>query len=101
MIKLFGVNWKTSVSGLLTFVMVTCGSVASYLAVVGKTPVTTDILGACTLISGLCHVWVGLISVDAGQVVIPGATPGAPMIAAPSHETPNDPTAKPVVPQPK
>lgn len=95
--KIFGVNWKSSVSGLLTFALVTLGAVSAWLA---SLPATSHIAAWVTsgigLLTGLAKVWLSFVTVDAGTTLakVPGIAEPQPVD---SHETPDNPKAKPVV----
>ena len=97
----FGPNWKTTCSGICSFLMITGVFVSGYLAtqVANPAPWQIKLASGCTFAVGLMKVWIGFLMVDAGQVqaVVPGA--GVQTVAA--HETPDIPGAKPIIPQPK
>jgi hypothetical protein len=87
-------HWKSSLSGLLTATLATS---AAFLAPPLNTMVPAKVvlwLGAFQIIG---KIWIGLISQDAGTVLaqVPGsATPKA----VPSHEIPDQPSARAVLP---
>lgn len=90
-------HWKTTVSGIMSFVIAAAGVTTSYAAAQlavnpasGKTLVTVS--GISTLAAGIAKAVIGAISQDAGttQAVVPGQ-PGIQTV--PSHEVPNDPQA--------
>lgn len=85
-------NWKTTASGFLFLLMALQHSVnfdpAGHLAMTQK--------DWFTVLIGLFAAFVGYISKDAGEqrAIPPGGSEPEMM---PSHETPNDPNATPVV----
>ena len=83
-------NWRTSLSGFLSFIIAT-GATLTALAPPWLNPKWS---GAITVASGLAKAYVGLISKDAGQVV--AKVPGQGVQVVDSHETPDDPNAKPI-----
>jgi hypothetical protein len=95
MIWLFGINWKSSLSGVLSFGIATFGTITSGLAPLAAlnpnsalarySAITTAVL---TLLSGLGKVWVGLLQTDAGTQAIKLPNVDEP-VAVPSHEVPN------------
>lgn len=100
MVYLFGINWKSSLSGILSlgiaaFAPITAGlaplaalnphsTVAQYLAIAS---------GIMTMMSGVGVAWVQLLMKDAGTV--PAKVPGNPdPQIVPSTEVPVDPKNK-------
>lgn len=102
LVWLFGINWKSSLSGILSFGIATFGVITSGLAPLAAlnptsalarySAITTAVL---TLLSGLGKAWVGLLMQDAGTTLakVPGISAPQPVA---SHETPFDPKAKAV-----
>jgi hypothetical protein len=87
-------NPKTSLSGILSFLMVTGGYLAGW-AVQHQSPFWIKVGAGASFVSGLSKVYIGLISKDAGTqlATVPGSdTPQA----VPSHEVPDARTDKPV-----
>ena len=82
-------NWRTSLSGFLSFVIAT----AAVFTALPPAWLNPKYSAALTIASGLAKAWVGLISKDAGttEALVPGK--GIESVA--SHETPNDPSAVP------
>lgn len=98
-------NWKTSLAGFLSFVLTTLTTISGFFVAsdvvtsgpsVSSIHVHTWVLVGINLATALCRVWIGMLQKDAGQTpAIPPA--GGPVEMVPSHETPNDPNATPVV----
>jgi membrane protein YdbS with pleckstrin-like domain len=57
-------NWKTTVNGILAFVIATAGPFSPYLASLNK-PWAASAAGVVTLIAAIARVWIGLIQNDA------------------------------------
>jgi hypothetical protein len=87
-------NPKTTLSGIMSFLMVTGAYLAGY-SVLHASPLWTKIGTVASFSSGLAKVWIGLISQDRGTqlAVLPGES--TPQMV-PSHEQPDAPGAKPV-----
>jgi hypothetical protein len=85
-------NPKTSLSGILSFLMVTGGYLAGY-AVLHQTPFWVKVGAASSFISGLAKVYIGLRMKDAGTelATVPGSS--TPQVV-PSHEVPDNPAAQ-------
>ena len=99
LIKWFGPNWKSSVGGILSFVFVTLSAVSAWLATLPSgTHKAAWITSGISLLSGLCRVWIALITIDAGTTQ--ALTPQSPFVPVPvpSHEVPDSPAA---IPAPK
>lgn len=84
-------NWKTSLAGLLT---VTLATTAALLACppVAAHPKWIVIGGGAQVVLKL---WISLIQQDAGKTLAQVAGSATPQVV-PSHEIPDDPTAKPL-----
>lgn len=63
--RVFGTNWKTTVSGILTGIIATGSVITSFLATQTSNPHAARYSGLVTLICGILQVWVGIISKDA------------------------------------
>jgi hypothetical protein len=94
MVWLFGVDWKTSASGFLSFLLAAFASLTPFLVMLytlmpNKWPLGLPIAtAAVTALSGACKAWIGLISKDSGTQAI--TVPNLPdPIGVPSHEEPN------------
>jgi hypothetical protein len=89
-------NWKTTASGLCSFLMATGLFVAGYFAL-NQSPNALKITAVATFVSGLAKVYIGMLSTDGGKTaaIVPGSA-GIQMVA--SHEVPDNPAATPVVP---
>jgi hypothetical protein len=87
------VNWKSTVSGLLSFVIAT----GAVITAIPNHIVSSKVSGIATIAVGLAKAWVGLIATDAGVVAAITRDGGAP-VAMPSTEVPLQPGAV-VVPQ--
>ena len=83
-------NWRTSLSGFLSFIIAT-GAVFTAMPPNWLNPKYS---AGLTIAVGLAKAWVGMISKDAGttEAIVPGQ--GVKVVE--SHETPNDPNAIPV-----
>lgn len=100
MVWIFGINWKSSLSGFLSFGIASFGVITSGLAPLAAlnptsalakySAITTAVLA---LLSGLGKAWVGLLMQDAGTVLAKLPRIAEPQIVA-STETPLDPKAK-------
>jgi len=89
-------NWKTTASGILSFLMITGTFVSGYFAL-NQSPTALKISGIATFVSSLAKVYIGALLTDAGKT--PVVLPGSPVVQmAASHETPDNPAATPVVP---
>lgn len=98
--KIFGPNWKTTCSGICSFLMLNGLFLTGYLATMAHpAPWVTTASGIATFVTSLMKVWIGFLMVDAGQVQ--AVVPGAGVQTVPSHETPDTTGAKPIIPQPK
>jgi hypothetical protein len=96
MVWLFGVDWKTSASGFLSFLIATFASLTPFLVMLSTImpnkwpiglPLTT---AAVTTLAGTFKAWIGFISKDSGTQAI--TVPNLPdPIGVPSHELPNQP----------
>jgi hypothetical protein len=96
MVWLFGVDWKTSASGFLSFLIGIFASITPFLAMLStlmpnRWPIGLPIATAVvTTLSGTFKFWIGLISKDSGTQAI--TVPNLPdPIGVPSHELPNQP----------
>jgi hypothetical protein len=90
-------HWKSSLSGILTATLATS---AAFLAPPLNTMVSAKVilwLGAFQIVG---KIWIGLISKDAGTTlaITPGSTTPE---AVPSHELPDQPAARAVLPEVK
>jgi hypothetical protein len=81
-------HWKSTVRGILVFVITTCGVLFSSGILNGRAAATV------ALISALATAYVGIISQDAGVQV--ASIAGGPPVAVSSHEVPDQPDAIPV-----
>ena len=94
MVYLFGVDWKTSLSGLLSFGVATFGTMTTLVAIIqplvqNKWPLAVPIATAVlTILSGLGKAWVGIISKDSGTQAVKLPRVAEP-VGMPSHETPD------------
>lgn len=66
-------SWKSTVSGILSFIMATAGVLTSFAAAQlvadpAKGKVWVSITAGCTLASALGKSWIGLISKDAETI---------------------------------
>jgi hypothetical protein len=67
-------NWKSTVSGILSFIMATAGVLTAFAAAQLAANPTQNaklyayITGACTLASGLGKAWIGLLTTDADKL---------------------------------
>jgi hypothetical protein len=96
--KIFGPNWKTTCSGICSFLMINGLFLTGYLATMVHPPAwVTTASGIATFVTSLMKVWIGFLMVDAGQVLakVPGT---AETVTVPSTEIPLDPKAKVVKP---
>lgn len=97
MIWLFGINWKTSLSGFLSLGIASFGVITSGLAPLAAlmpnsvlaryAAITAAIL---TILSGLGKAWVGLLLKDPGTEAVKLANVVDP-VAVSSHEEPDEP----------
>jgi hypothetical protein len=102
--KVFLSHWKTSLNGILAFLITSLTIVSGFL---GSTDVTngvgihasTKIAVGITVALALCRAWVGLLQQDSGTVL--AVTPQSPIVPVPvpAHEIPDNPQAIPVVPK--
>jgi len=83
-------NWRTSLSGFLSFVIAT-GAVFTALPPAWLNPKYS---AGLTIAVGLAKAWVGMISKDAGSVE--AVVPGKGVQVVTSHEVPDDPAAEAV-----
>lgn len=75
LVKFFGVNWKSTVAGILSFLLVTFGSLTSWLATLPSTTHTPAWIAlSISLLTGLCRVWVAFITNDAQNPPPPPTT---------------------------
>lgn len=89
-------NWKSTFSGILTATLFTTAALLAYPPVLAH-PRTVAILGGIQIVA---KIWVSLITQDAGTTV--AIVPGTPIPqAVPSHEVPDQPAAKAVLPEVK
>lgn len=94
-------NWKTTLSGFLSFALGTLGVVNTYL-VVGDAAagngihVSTKVVTGIALATALGKFWVGWLQKDAGQTLAIPAD-GGPAKEVPAHGIPDDPNATPIV----
>jgi hypothetical protein len=98
-------SWKSTASGALSFLIATFTTITAFLApyLISSPGSTQAVLvkwsAGLTLGTALCRVWIGLIQKDPDVVI--ATTPGNPVPQEVSaHAVPDDPAAKPVVPQP-
>lgn len=98
--NLLGPNWKSTVAGVLSFLITTLTTVTVFLgANVVMNPNSPKIYLYVTLglnlALALCRAWVGLLTKDAGTTPaqLPGSTEVIPVA---SHEIPDNPAATPV-----
>lgn len=99
-------NWKTTVNGVLAFLIATLTTVSGFLVAgdvttggvnAGAIHVSTWVVVSINIALALCRVWVGMLQTDSGKTT--AVVPGNPApVAVPSHEVPNDPAATPVIP---
>ena len=89
-------GWKSTVSSLLTSTLATS---AAFLAPPLNALVSAKVILWCGAFQILGKIWIGLITNDAGTTLatVPGKSEP---VSVPSHEVPDDPTAKPVTPKP-
>src|SRR5277367_5596561 len=89
-------HWKSSLGGFLTVTLATSAALMTYPPIAAHVKLMS-ILGGIQIVG---KVWVSLISQDAGVVV--ATSPGDPTPhAEPSHEVPDAPLAKAVLPEVK
>lgn len=91
-------NWKSTISGILTVILATISALLALPSVQTLvSPKTLLILGG---VSAVGKVWMALITQDAGTVIanVPGKTEP---VVVPSHEVPDSPVAKAVLPEVK
>jgi hypothetical protein len=84
-------NWKSTLSGLLTVTLATSTALLTIPAVQNHVKAVGWLMG----VQAVVKVWVSLIQVDAGTALakVPGESEP---VAVPSHEVPDNPSAKPV-----
>jgi hypothetical protein len=66
-------SWKSTASGILSFVMATAGTLTAFAAAQvavnpAQSKVYAYITAGCTLASGLAKAWIGLLTKDADTV---------------------------------
>lgn len=69
-------SWKSTVSGILSFVMATTGVLTAFAAAQAvanpaQSKLYLGIVTGCTLASGLGKAWIGLLSKDADKITSP------------------------------
>lgn len=101
MIANFLTHWKTTAAGILSFFITTLTLLTGYLGSTdlnntGSIHTPAKVVFGFNIALALCRAWVGMLQKDAGTTLanVPGQP--APM-AEPSHETPDNPKAKPVI----
>lgn len=96
LVWLFGINWKTSLNGVLTFLIVTLTTLVALLspytltAPASKAAKLNYVIIGCNIILAFARVWVGLIQQDSGVQAVKLPNVEEP-IGVPSHELPNQP----------
>jgi hypothetical protein len=81
-------HWKSSAQGILLLIVATCNVLTQ------SGVLSVDTTKIVTLIGSLAFAYIALISKDSGVQV--ASVAGGPPEAVPSHELPDDPTAKAV-----
>lgn len=97
MSKVFGTHWKTTLSAICSFLMITGTFISGYLTTqTGLTSWETKLSAACTFFVGLMKVWIGFLQYDAGttMAIPPGEAVPVPV---PAHEVPDNPADQVVV----
>src|ERR1700749_4757458 len=102
MVWLFGVSWKSSLSGFLSFMGLTLGVITSGLAPLAALNPSSALarysaIGTAisTIMCGLGKAWVGLLIQDKGTELATMPNSSEPVVV-PAHEMPDDPAATPV-----
>lgn len=102
MIANFLTHWKTTVSGILSFLVTTLMTVSGFMGAndvntEGTLQSHTKYAAYVTIALALCRAWIGFLQMDAGTTT--AVTPSNPTPhAEPSHEIPDSPAAVPVPP---
>jgi hypothetical protein len=97
MLKMYGPDWKTSLSGDLSVVVTVATILSGYLVVTPSSPKWLSAVSAgCAVLAAFGKSQVGRKMVDAGSVLakVPGV---ADPQVVPSHEVPDDKTIKEIV----
>ncbi len=92
-------SWKSTVTGLLSFLVATGTVILAYTAAVPGNATMAKITTGITIGLALCRAWMGLIQQDADSVK--AVTPAGDVKSVPAHPVPDNPADTAVVPPPK